>query len=251
MVRIVFFISADTVGLEILKSLSQLPKKSLALVLLNSNSQSEKILDSLNLRDQIIYSGMGIPPWHEIKTAISGIDRLLGFSWFPHIFPEDIINIFERGILNLHNSFLPFNRGRHSTFWGIYDNTPFGASLHWVDTQIDRGKIVEQIAIHVPKFANASTIYDLQLEACVKLANNYIPRLLLELPVGQEQNSKIGSHHYAREIDSVTQVKASTQVSWSEVVKLIRATSTDSGSIQIEFEDGGDTVKIWGKVIYP
>jgi|LauGreSuBDMM15SN_2_FD.fasta_scaffold05443_4 methionyl-tRNA formyltransferase len=248
MVKVVFFIAADTVGLKILKSLSCLPKERLALVISNPNFNSEKILDELNLQEQVIHSGTGVPPWRKIEQSISGINSLLGFSWFPHIFPKDFINIFERGILNLHNSYLPYNRGRHSTFWGIYYDTPFGASLHWVDSQIDHGNIVDQIQVSVPKFANASTIYGLQLDACVKLAHDFIPKLLSELPAGQEQDSDSGSHHYSKEIEQVTRFKSSDQVSWSEVVKLIRATSTDSGSLSIEFQDG-DLVKIWGKVI--
>ncbi len=47
-------------------------------------------------------------------------------------------------IINLHISFLPWNRGAHPNFWSFYDDTPKGVTIHLIDEGIDTGAIIYQ-----------------------------------------------------------------------------------------------------------
>lgn len=248
--KVVFFVSGDKVGEEILNSLTKLPKKYFYIILHNPTAKMNLILDQENLLNNVIYSCINKPAWDEIADKLAGLETLRGFSWFPFIFPKNIITILSLGIVNLHNSFLPYNRGRHSTFWGIMDGSPLGASLHWVEEDIDSGSIIDQIEIKVPQFSNASVIYNLQLEACIELANKCIPNLFDKKGIvkGIPQDPKFATLHYAKEIELASSFNATSATTWENVVTLIRATSTEKGFIQIKYSDGV-VVKIRGSVI--
>ena len=43
--------------------------------------------------------------------------------------------------LNLHPSYLPFNRGKDPYCWSIYNETPMGVSIHEMNEKIDAGKV--------------------------------------------------------------------------------------------------------------
>ncbi|MFB6158138.1 MAG: formyltransferase family protein [Candidatus Nanohalobium sp.] len=50
-------------------------------------------------------------------------------SGFEYKVPEEIIVVPEKGIVNLHPSFLPYNRGAHPYIWPIVEDTPAGVSI--------------------------------------------------------------------------------------------------------------------------
>jgi methionyl-tRNA formyltransferase len=246
--NLVVFLSGDRVGTAILELLTVTPRESLYLVINSPTSLTSEIIKVHELTDKVLYSGEGLPPWNEIARKIEGLKPVIGFSWFPFIYPKFLFELFDRGIINLHNSYLPYNRGRHSTFWAIMDGTPIGASLHWIEQDIDSGNVIDQIQVHPPEFANASMVYSLQLDACIQLASSYLSKPLDEISQGTPQNLSISTHHYAREISNATSFSSSSFVTWGDVVKLIRSTSTELGSITINYENG-KSIKIWGKVI--
>ena len=61
------------------------------------------------------------------------------------IFPEKILKNTNLVIINFHNSFLPFHRGRNAPTWVIYDGDLFtGVSWHFIGDKLDSGKIFSQ-----------------------------------------------------------------------------------------------------------
>jgi methionyl-tRNA formyltransferase len=65
-------------------------------------------------------------------------------SWWPYIVDASLFNIPKIGTLNFHPSLLPFNRGKHPTFWNIIEDVPYGVTIHFIDEGIDTGDIVFQ-----------------------------------------------------------------------------------------------------------
>ena len=60
----------------------------------------------------------------------------------------------KRPILNLHMSYLPYNKGAHPNFWSFYDNTKKGLTMHEIDKSLDTGPIVYQKEIKLNIFKN-------------------------------------------------------------------------------------------------
>jgi methionyl-tRNA formyltransferase len=63
---------------------------------------------------------------------------------YRHILKKSIIESSDAPIINLHISYLPWNRGAHPNFWSFFDCTPSGVSIHLVDEGVDTGPILYQ-----------------------------------------------------------------------------------------------------------
>src|SRR5262249_130543 len=51
---------------------------------------------------------------------------------FPYLIRQPVLDTAKKGALNLHPAYLPYNRGWHTPSWAILDDTPAGASLHFM-----------------------------------------------------------------------------------------------------------------------
>ena len=58
--------------------------------------------------------------------------------WSPLIFKKDFLNKFKSN-LNLHPSYLPYNRGKDPYVWSILNEKPFGTTIHEMNEKIDDG----------------------------------------------------------------------------------------------------------------
>ncbi len=68
-------------------------------------------------------------------------DLIISFG-YRKIIKKKILRVTKRPIINLHTSFLPFNRGAHPNFWSFVENTPKGVSIHEINEEIDKGKLI-------------------------------------------------------------------------------------------------------------
>ncbi|MBQ3033656.1 MAG: hypothetical protein IJD28_04690 [Deferribacterales bacterium] len=50
-----------------------------------------------------------------------------GYHYMVH---KDIVKKFENKIINMHISYLPWNRGADPNLWSILENTPKGVTIH-------------------------------------------------------------------------------------------------------------------------
>ena len=96
---------------------------------------------------------------------------------YKHIINREIINNLKYPIINLHISFLPYNKGAHPNFWSFVENTPSGVTIHQVDHGVDTGKIIYQKKIDFELFKNKQT---LTFSKTYKVLINEIENLFLE-----------------------------------------------------------------------
>jgi methionyl-tRNA formyltransferase len=95
------------------------------------------LINFLKTKNFVIKSYQKIPPLKTFKQS----DFILSFG-FRKIISENIIKKIKIPILNIHFSYLPFNRGAHPNFWSFIENTPAGVSIHKIDKGIDTGNII-------------------------------------------------------------------------------------------------------------
>ena len=72
---------------------------------------------------------------------------------------KEVLIIPKIGFLNLHPSFLPYNKGWNTPSWAILDKTPYGATLHFMDQTLDEGDIIHQKRIDVLTVDTANNLY--------------------------------------------------------------------------------------------
>lgn len=80
--------------------------------------------------------------------TISDIERIkpdlvISFNYM-HIVKSDVIDMMKNRIINMHISYLPWNRGANPNFWSFVDNTPKGVTIHVMDKGLDTGDIIYQ-----------------------------------------------------------------------------------------------------------
>jgi len=63
---------------------------------------------------------------------------------YKYILSRDILDLVEGNAINLHISYLPYNRGADPNIWSFIENTPKGVTIHYIDSGIDTGDIIVQ-----------------------------------------------------------------------------------------------------------
>ena len=61
---------------------------------------------------------------------------------YRHILRPEFLRLCHRPPINLHISFLPYNRGAHPVFWAFHDKTKIGVTVHEIDEGLDTGPIL-------------------------------------------------------------------------------------------------------------
>jgi methionyl-tRNA formyltransferase len=73
-----------------------------------------------------------------------------GISYrYKYIIKNDVINYFKGKLINLHISLLPWNRGADPNLWSYLEDTPYGVTIHKIDSNIDTGDILLQKEVFI------------------------------------------------------------------------------------------------------
>jgi methionyl-tRNA formyltransferase len=155
-----------------------------------------------------------------LKTANIDIGIL---AWWPTILREPVLSAPTRGFLNFHPSLLPFNRGRHTTFWNLIENVPFGVTIHWVDDKIDNGPIAFQRPIAKSWEDNSERLYRRAQAEIVSLFFEHLDDIVIgKIPARQSEAAPSSRLHYASEIDAASQIALDRNYSGRELLNIIR-----------------------------
>lgn len=100
------------------------------------NNKLIKLLEKKGCKVKILSNKIKI---HDIK----GFHLFISFG-YRHLISEKILKKLKRPIINLHMSYLPYNRGAHPNYWSFIDNTPKGISIIEIDKGIDTGPVIYQ-----------------------------------------------------------------------------------------------------------
>tara|TARA_B100001057_G_C22862247_1_gene955005 strand:+ start:3929 stop:4489 length:561 start_codon:yes stop_codon:yes gene_type:complete len=94
-----------------------------------------------------------------VNENISNYDLIISFG-YRRIIKRKILKLAKRPIINLHMSYLPFNRGSHPSFWSFYKNTIKGVTIHEMNDKIDAGPIIIQKKINFNISKNKRTTFN-------------------------------------------------------------------------------------------
>lgn len=89
---------------------------------------------------------------YETQPLRDGLIRWGKFDWlvsygYRYILKKDILDLFPDRAVNVHISYLPWNRGADPNLWSWLDDTPKGVTIHHMDEGIDTGDIIFQVAV--------------------------------------------------------------------------------------------------------
>lgn len=106
--------------------------------------------------------------WRSEKITANFIDNnnvtwLISYG-YRHILTKELLDRLPDRAINLHISYLPFNRGADPNFWSFVNNTPKGVTIHYIDTGMDTGDIIVQRQVVFTEETLATTYQRLQTE---------------------------------------------------------------------------------------
>lgn len=158
---------------------------------------------------------------------------------FPHILPAAVLDVPVNGAVNLHPSYLPFNRGWHTPSWAILDGTPAGATLHYMEEGLDSGNILAQAAVPVLQTDTAHSLYQRVLSVEIDILREGLPRALGGDP-GTPQTGEGTAHDKADLLnEGIRNLDHRNAANPARFVDVMRALTTNSLHEAAYFEQNG------------
>lgn len=167
------------------------------------------------------------------------VDLLLSVH-FPYLIPPDVLAIPRLGALNLHPSYLPYNRGWHTVTWALLDGTPVGATLHVIDEGMDRGPIVNQRLLEVYPSDTAADIYPRLASLEFDVFTEAWPEIAAGTIVARPQDIGLATTHKRGDLsESVRRIPLDSPITGREFLRHLRALTTSRLDEAAFFEEGG------------
>lgn len=96
------------------------------------------VIDFLKIDNFVVTCNDKVSP-----EFVKSFDYVVSYG-YTHILKKNVIDACRAGIINLHISYLPWNRGMYPNFWSFVEDTKKGVSIHFIDEGIDTGDIIFQ-----------------------------------------------------------------------------------------------------------
>jgi methionyl-tRNA formyltransferase len=182
-------------------------------------------------RQELIDLVQGGPVWDgstlrqaETLEAVARLQPDLGVSvLFGYIVQPALINLFPQGIINLHPSYLPYNRGAYPNVWSIIEGTPAGVTLHYIDAGVDTGDIIAQRQVEVAPTDTGQTLYYKLEQTSFELFTECWPQIRAGTPPRIGQPVGEGTVHRVKDVAAVDEIDLGREYKARELIDLIRA----------------------------
>jgi len=158
----------------------------------------------------------------KIDFDIDQFDWIISYG-YSHIIKQDIINQTKNPIINLHISYLPFNRGADPNFWSWLENTPKGVTIHQIDQGIDTGDIFIQKEVNFKENETLSSSYEVLKKEIENLFIESFDNIIQGIIFPKKQNGE-GTFHLKKDLNKYTHLF--TQ-GWNTPVNQIKMTDLE------------------------
>ena len=164
------------------------------ILFLTNNDITKPLLNWLRQKEKVIVLKRKITKKDIIKL---NPDLIISYN-YKYIIPKEILKLKPKKFINLHISFLPFNRGAHPNIWSHLEKTPKGVTIHFIDESIDTGDILFQKKVTISENETLKTSYKkLHLHIQRLFKQNYSKIKKFQL---KPKKQKKGTFHLAKEI---------------------------------------------------
>ncbi len=128
-------------------------------------------------------------------------DFIISYN-YHYIISKEIIDFVKGKIINLHISYLPWNRGAYPNVWSFLEDTSKGVSIIKIDEGIDTGEILVQKEVIFQEEETLKSSYEKLHKEIQELFKKNWDKIKREKIKCKKQEG-IGSIHYAREYESI------------------------------------------------
>ena len=141
-------------------------------------------------------------------------DMIISYN-YNYLIKQDVISFMEGQIINLHISYLPWNRGFSPNLWSFIDNTPKGVTIHYIDEGLDTGDIIVQESYEFdPTKETFESTYIFLNEKIKELFISWWDRIRSGKVLAIKQEG-IGSFHLEKQL---IEIQKKYHLSWEEKI---------------------------------
>lgn len=215
----------NTVGLETVRHLRNSDADIVALIVHESGKQklTNEIIEAANLPPESVISADTLNDPNTIGQ-LTALKPDCGVSaFFGHILRKPILDLFPRGVVNLHTSLLPLNRGSYPNVWTIVDQTAAGVSMHLIDEGVDTGAILAQKEIELCPSDTGLTLNQRLESAVIDLFRNNWDKFISGQLKPQPQNDTLSSVHRASDTSQIDRIDLDANVRAGDLIDILRA----------------------------
>ena len=206
-------------------------------VFLGMNQAGEEVYEWLNQRDDIEI--LALLTEKEQLSLIQELEPEIVISaGFEHKVPKEVIEVPEKGIVNLHPSYLPYNRGSHAFIWPIADRNVAGVSIHYMTEKIDEGPLIDKKKVDIEPNDTAGSLHDKLMNEQVEQFKEFWPRIKEGIRT-EEQDPENGNTHYKKELDEYTELDLNERLKAGEIIDKLRALTYKDQKLAF-FEKNGE-----------
>lgn len=127
------------------------------------------------------------------------IELIVSFT-YRHYISNKIVNMVNENAVNLHISYLPWNKGADPNIWSWIDDTPKGVSIHYVSHDVDGGDLIAQKRVNILEHIDTlESSYNLLMDEVINLFQEIYPRYNDWRNMKKTQEY-VGSKHYYSEL---------------------------------------------------
>jgi methionyl-tRNA formyltransferase len=158
----------------------------------------------------------------KISFDIGQFDWIISYG-YSHIIKQNVIDSAKNPIINLHISYLPFNKGADPNFWSWLENTPKGVTIHQIDKGIDTGDILIQKEIIFEENQTLSSSYYILKKEIEELFIENFDNIVKGIIFPKKQEGK-GTYHSRKNLEPY---KYLLTQGWNTPVKQINMTDLE------------------------
>jgi methionyl-tRNA formyltransferase len=121
-----------------------------------------------------------------------------------NILREQLLNVPRLGVINVHLGFLPEVRGMSSPEWSLLKNAPVGVTIHYLDSGIDTGPVLQKYEFH--DTARCQSLRDLRnrliafgVEKCAEVISSLDRETISATPQRHPENETDYQHFVMHE----------------------------------------------------
>ena len=152
---------------------------------------------------------------------LAGIDVVI-LAYWGKLIQNQLLELPKYGYINLHTSYLPYGKGKHSHYWSIVESTPYGVSIMKIDKGLDTGGIIFQKEIKKSWLDTGKSLYFKGIRAMKELLEEK-KWDILSLNFSLEPQSGKGTFHYGKEIEENSRIVLEQKYTARDLLNILRA----------------------------
>jgi methionyl-tRNA formyltransferase len=131
------------------------------------------------------------------KNFVKKFDWIISYG-YRFLIKKEILKITKNPIINLHISYLPYNRGADPNYWSFKEKSLKGVSIHKIDNSIDGGDIYVQKRLYFKNKETLRSSYNILKKEIEDLFIKNLTDIISGKIVAYKQSGK-GTIHYKRQ----------------------------------------------------